>query len=204
MRLVFLRKKAGYSQEELAARAGITQEHLSKIENGKVALKLPTLVHLAKALAKALNLPIGVVIGENLFTPVLRESASGGYQTKLLSGGIFGVTVTVPLEASNSLPLSFGYLADARLERTDRILLYKHDIRLTPEQRYRNARSGIEWLYAQGYGPRVALISDSESDRYGMDAVREWGLDAACYPNEADAIRWLHSERVKKARSRRS
>lgn len=45
-----LRKRAGLTQEELAARSGLTQSHLSRIELGKYVPTLGTLERLARAL----------------------------------------------------------------------------------------------------------------------------------------------------------
>ena len=44
------RKRAGLTQEQLAAKAGITQSHLSRLELGKYVPTLATLERLARAL----------------------------------------------------------------------------------------------------------------------------------------------------------
>jgi hypothetical protein len=116
------------------------------------------------------------------------------YETKLLENGVCGVTITTPLDhPGTAMTISLGYLNTARRHKLDRILIYPHLIHLTPEQRYRNGRHGVEWLRGQGYHPRIALVSDNEADRFGMETVRDWGIDAACYPHEEEALRWLHS-----------
>ena len=195
-RLVLTRNNRGWSQEVLAEKARIRQEHLSRLERKKARPLLRT----ALRLAKALEVPISVLTGEySLDTPVLPALASNGYKSQLLSGHVFDVTVTVPLDASNSMALSLGFLNAARLQKADRLLLHAHDSRLTPQQQYRNARSGIEWCYGQGYRPRIALVCDSgpdrfEAARFGMEIVADWGLPATCRLNVADAIQWLHSD----------
>ena len=44
------RKMLNYSQEKLGDKAGVTQQHLSRIENDKVRPTIDTLLKLAKAL----------------------------------------------------------------------------------------------------------------------------------------------------------
>lgn len=45
-----VRKMRDYSQEKLGDKAGVTQQHLSRIENDKVCPTIDTLLKLAKAL----------------------------------------------------------------------------------------------------------------------------------------------------------
>lgn len=56
-RIAALRKLAGYTQEELAQRAGIQRTHLGRIEAGKYAVTLETL----QAIAEALYMTVDVV-----------------------------------------------------------------------------------------------------------------------------------------------
>lgn len=56
-RIASLRKLAGYTQEDLALRAGIQRTHLGRIENGKYAVTLETL----QAIAEALYMTVDVV-----------------------------------------------------------------------------------------------------------------------------------------------
>jgi transcriptional regulator with XRE-family HTH domain len=56
-RIASLRKLAGYTQEELAQRAGIQRTHLGRIEAGKYAVNLETL----QAIAEALDMTLGIV-----------------------------------------------------------------------------------------------------------------------------------------------
>jgi transcriptional regulator with XRE-family HTH domain len=49
-RIASLRKLAGFTQEELAFRAGIQRTHLGRIESGKYAVTLETLQTIAEAL----------------------------------------------------------------------------------------------------------------------------------------------------------
>jgi len=50
MRIKALRTKRGWSQEELASRAGITRGYLARVETGRHEPTLTTLGKLAKAL----------------------------------------------------------------------------------------------------------------------------------------------------------
>ena len=54
--LVEARKGAGLTQAALAARIGVPQSHLSKIEAGKSDIRLSTLTELSRALDLELNL----------------------------------------------------------------------------------------------------------------------------------------------------
>lgn len=49
-RLRAIRKKRGYTQEQLAEMAGISSQHCSGIETGAAKVSLPTLVQLCNAL----------------------------------------------------------------------------------------------------------------------------------------------------------
>lgn len=55
-RIASLRKLAGYTQEELAQRAGIQRTHLGRIEAGKYAVNLETLQAIAEALDMTLDI----------------------------------------------------------------------------------------------------------------------------------------------------
>lgn len=55
-RIAALRKLAGYTQEELAQRAGIQRTHLGRIEAGKYAVNLETLQAIAEALGMTLDI----------------------------------------------------------------------------------------------------------------------------------------------------
>lgn len=55
-RIASLRKLAGYTQEELAQRAGIQRTHLGRIEAGKYAVNLETLQAIAEALGMTLDI----------------------------------------------------------------------------------------------------------------------------------------------------
>jgi len=59
MRLRALRDKRGWSQEELAKRAGISRGYLARLETGRHD---PTLTMIEK-LAKALNVPVTELLG---------------------------------------------------------------------------------------------------------------------------------------------
>ncbi len=61
-RLKEIRSQRGLSQEELAERAGISQNHLSQIECGK---RQPSMA-VAEALVIALNIPISDILGVDL------------------------------------------------------------------------------------------------------------------------------------------
>lgn len=56
-RIASLRKLAGFTQEQLALRAGIQRTHLGRIEAGKYAVNLETL----QAIAEALWMTIDIV-----------------------------------------------------------------------------------------------------------------------------------------------
>ena len=54
-RLRAIRKKNGYTQEQLAELAGISPQHCSGIETGNAKVSLPALVQLCKALDATLD-----------------------------------------------------------------------------------------------------------------------------------------------------
>jgi transcriptional regulator with XRE-family HTH domain len=56
-RITSLRKLAGFTQEELAFRAGIQRTHLGRIESGKYAVTLETL----QAIAEALYMTVDII-----------------------------------------------------------------------------------------------------------------------------------------------
>jgi transcriptional regulator with XRE-family HTH domain len=56
-RIASLRKLAGFTQEELAFRAGSQRTHLGRIESGKYAVTLETL----QAIAEALYMTVDII-----------------------------------------------------------------------------------------------------------------------------------------------
>jgi len=50
-----LRKQAGMTQDELSNKSGISQEHISRLENGKFTFNVKTADKLATALGVTLN-----------------------------------------------------------------------------------------------------------------------------------------------------
>jgi len=52
-RVLFLRREAGLSQEELAKRSRLTRQHLQRLEAGSANPTLETLLNLAKAVGQA-------------------------------------------------------------------------------------------------------------------------------------------------------
>ena len=56
-RIASLRKLTGFTQEELAFRAGIQRTHLGRIESGKYAVTLETL----QAIAEALYMTVDII-----------------------------------------------------------------------------------------------------------------------------------------------
>ena len=54
-RIKEIREKAGMTQAKLSERSGISQEHISRIENGKFTPNLSTIASIANALNLTLN-----------------------------------------------------------------------------------------------------------------------------------------------------
>lgn len=59
LRVVALRKMRGWSQQEMANRAGLQRTHVGRIETGKYAVTLETL----QAIAQALDMTVDIVDG---------------------------------------------------------------------------------------------------------------------------------------------
>ena len=57
MRVMAMRKLKGWSQEELALRAGLQRTHVSRIEAGKYAVTLETI----QAIAEALGMTVDII-----------------------------------------------------------------------------------------------------------------------------------------------
>ena len=57
LRIAALRKLAGMSQEQLAAKAGLQRTHISRIEAGKYAVTLETV----QAIAEALGMTVDII-----------------------------------------------------------------------------------------------------------------------------------------------
>jgi ribosome-binding protein aMBF1 (putative translation factor) len=68
------RTALGFSQSELAARAGMTQPQISKLELGGTVPTLPLLARLAKALDTTLNIAIDAATAIT-FTPHRADAA---------------------------------------------------------------------------------------------------------------------------------
>lgn len=56
-RMLAARQRAGLTQVQLAAAAGLTQPHISQLESGALEPKLSTIV----AIAKALDIPVAAL-----------------------------------------------------------------------------------------------------------------------------------------------
>jgi transcriptional regulator with XRE-family HTH domain len=56
LRIVALRKLRGWSQAELAERAGLGRTHISRIEAGRYAMTLETMQSLAEALGMTVDI----------------------------------------------------------------------------------------------------------------------------------------------------
>ena len=65
LRILTLRKMREWSQDELAQRAGLQRTHISRIEQGKYAVKLETI----QAIAEALDMTVDII------DPKLRDLA---------------------------------------------------------------------------------------------------------------------------------
>ena len=59
LRVVTLRKMRGWSQQEMANRAGLQRTHVGRIETGRYAVTLETL----QAIAEALDMTVDIVDG---------------------------------------------------------------------------------------------------------------------------------------------
>lgn len=57
LRVVALRKMRGWSQQELADRAGLQRTHVGRIETGKYAVTLETI----QAIAEALDMTVDII-----------------------------------------------------------------------------------------------------------------------------------------------
>ena len=74
VRLRALRKNRGYTQEEVAERAGISAQHCSGIECGNAKVSLPALLRLCNALAAT---PDDILMDSvNRSTPQLMENVA--------------------------------------------------------------------------------------------------------------------------------
>ena len=61
-RIYELRKSNGMSQEDLAEKINLTEQHISHIENGYTKLSLPALVAIANALSVDCNTLLGTTL----------------------------------------------------------------------------------------------------------------------------------------------
>lgn len=180
------RGRKRWTLEDLARKTGLGVAYLSKLERGNINPTIKTLERIAEALEVRL---------EDLFIkehpdPAASPAPAEPYQITRLEGGIYAVTMA-PLDPANALPNSLSVLEEAHREKSDQILVQPHTVNLTPEQRYRTARDAVAWLRGQGYQPQIVWVTDEEADRFGVEVVRDWGVEAACYPTEAEALRWL-------------
>ena len=71
------RARKGLSQRELSARSGVPQSHISKIESGKVDLRVSSLV----ALARVLGLELELVPKKSI--PAVRSIVRSGVNTEI-------------------------------------------------------------------------------------------------------------------------
>ncbi|HZJ50685.1 MAG TPA: helix-turn-helix domain-containing protein [Actinomycetota bacterium] len=65
------RRAAGFSQRDLAARAGVAQPAIARIETGRVVPRVDTLDRLLRACGRALE--VGALYGEGIDPTAIRE-----------------------------------------------------------------------------------------------------------------------------------
>ena len=69
-KLIQIRKQTGYTQQQLAARSGVSQQAISKLEAGKSSPSEYTM----RLLASALNTPLSVLVDEDQDVPSAPDS----------------------------------------------------------------------------------------------------------------------------------
>ncbi len=80
-RLKNARKAKGYTQRELADRAGMDQGHISRLENGGKGVSMDHL----QALAKALSVTVSHLIGDEARENTGKNYKAGGTRAAMLS-----------------------------------------------------------------------------------------------------------------------
>ena len=86
--LRYARRRAGLSQRELAARAGVPQPAVARIESGRVAVRVDTLERLLAAVSMTLGLEPS--IGEGVDRSLIRASLAQSPEDRIVAAGRAG------------------------------------------------------------------------------------------------------------------
>ena len=79
------REQRGFTQEKLAELSNISEKHLSKIERGKINIKIDTLVNIADALGTSVN---KLLLDASSFTKKARKITAVQYNGKQIHSGM--------------------------------------------------------------------------------------------------------------------
>ena len=137
-RLRELRTERGWTQDELARRAGLSKSYLSRIEDGERQPSLASLLSLAQAHGVSLASLFAAPTAENRHCAVLRAGSLPAQQ----GNGISYTPLSRPERAANMHPIHVT--VPAGRENGE---MYRHD--------------GEEWLYVLSGTLRLALADEA-------------------------------------------
>ena len=86
------REQRGFTQEKLAELSNISEKHLSKIERGKINIKIDTLVNIADALGTSVD---KLLLDASSFTKKARKITAVQYNGKQIHSGIESLNYNV-------------------------------------------------------------------------------------------------------------
>lgn len=95
------REQRGFTQEKLAELSNISEKHLSKIERGKINIKIDTLVNIADALGTSVD---KLLLDASSFTKKARKITAVQYNGKQIHSGIESLNYNVLDGYSNEQP----------------------------------------------------------------------------------------------------
>ena len=180
-----LRLRGGYSQDDLAAAAGITRQHLNKIEKGEADPKWLTVVNIARAMHFSLT---NLVDEYERHLPNLRPTV------EILPDQILMYTKIGRLDATNNMQLVEDVFTLAMNEGIHKVLVNLETavIVFSDQEQFFEVQKAVDWFKERSYRPlAIAVVFNANLIDFGISVARRDGLNVQKFASVAEALKWL-------------
>ena len=189
--LTELRERRGDSQEQLAAKAGISRSFLIALESGKSDVRLSVLLRLAIAL----DLSFYVFMCEidrhrTEFTPRAFWS-----DKEMLEGGVLKICRTGRMDAAKNVPWIIDVYTYAKANGIYKVLwdLSHLDYDISDREQYEATKRILQWLKENSYQPVIAVIYNRTLGDFGINIAKQDGMLIGTFASVEEAHEWLKS-----------
>lgn len=190
-----LRKKAGFTQKDLAAAAGMSRSNLSKLERGEDNPLYMSLWNLTQSMHASLR---------DLADEILNFLPAGPSERrfKMLPGDILLYAIT----ASQLEPFNCGKfleemytLAKDRGVRKILLDLTKTKCVFTDDEQFYETKKTVDWLKGKYWPDAIAVAANGSLKSIGADIARtQWNLNCQIFPGVREGLKWLRRRRKSK------